>query len=154
MQLSDILDASAVKVLSGCTSKKRLFHDLGLMAENAYGYPATDVVDALIEREGLGPTGVGKGIALPHARLADVDKVSALFLRLEKPLNFDAVDRQPVDLIFALLAPIDAGVDHLKALALVSRTMRSADICSKLRSNTDAQTLHALLTEDSSSQAA
>lgn len=154
MQLSDILDASAVKVLSGCTSKKRLFHDLGLMAENAYGYPATDVVDALIEREGLGPTGVGKGIALPHARLADVDKVSALFLRLEKPLNFDAVDRQPVDLIFALLAPVDAGVDHLKALALVSRTMRSADICSKLRSNTDAQTLHALLTEDSSSQAA
>lgn len=154
MQLSDILDVSAVKILSGCTSKKRLFHDLGAMAETAYGYNPSDVIDALIEREGLGPTGVGKGIALPHARLPDVDKVSALFLRLEKPLNFDAVDRQPVDLVFALLAPVDAGVDHLKALALVSRTMRDADTCSKLRANNDANTLHTLLTEMASTQAA
>jgi len=154
MQLSDILDVSAVKVLSGCTSKKRLFHDLGTMAETAYGYNPTEVIDALIDREGLGPTGVGKGIALPHARLPNVDRVSALFLRLEKPLNFDAVDRQPVDLVFALLAPVDAGVDHLKALALVSRTMRSAETCTKLRANADSNTLHTLLTELESSQAA
>ena len=154
MQLSDILDVSAVKVLSGCTSKKRLFHDLGAMAETAYGCDPTEVVDALIEREGLGPTGVGKGIALPHARLQNVDQVSAMFLRLEKPLNFDAIDRQPVDLVFALLAPIDAGVEHLKALALVSRTMRSADTCATLRANSDATTLHTLLTEMTATQAA
>jgi len=154
MQLSDILDVSAVKVLSGCTSKKRLFHDLGALAEGAYQLDPTEVIDALIEREGLGPTGVGKGIALPHARLASVDKVSGIFLRLEKPLNFEAVDRQPVDLVFALLAPLNAGVDHLKALALVSRTMRSADTCAKLRANTDSGTLHTLLTEMASTQAA
>lgn len=154
MQLSDILDVSAVKVLSGCTSKKRLFHDLGAMAETAYDLNPSAVIEALIEREGLGPTGVGKGIALPHARLPEVTKVAGLFLRIEKPLNFDAVDRQPVDLVFALLAPENAGVDHLKALALVSRTMRDADTCAKLRANDDSHTLHTLLTELESTQAA
>lgn len=154
MQLSDILDVSAVKVLNGCTSKKRLFHDLGAMAESAYGLNPTEVIDALIEREGLGPTGVGKGIALPHARLGAIDKVAGLFLRIEKPLDFEAVDRQPVDLVFTLLAPESAGVDHLKALALVSRTMRDPDTCAKLRANGDANTLHTLLTEMESTQAA
>lgn len=154
MQLSDILDPSAVKVLSGCTSKKRLFHDLGSIAEQAYEIDPTVVIDALIEREGLGPTGVGKGIALPHARIPEVKSVHGLFLRLEKPLNFDAVDRQPIDLVFALVAPSEAGVDHLKALALVSRTLRDANVCSKLRANDDANTLHTILTEQTDIQAA
>ena len=154
MQLSDILDPSAVKVLSGCTSKKRLFHDLGAIAEQAYEIDPTVVIDALIEREGLGPTGVGKGIALPHARIPEVKSVHGLFLRLEKPLNFDAVDRQPIDLVFALVAPSEAGVDHLKALALVSRTLRDANVCSKLRANDDASTLHTILTEQTDIQAA
>lgn len=154
MQLSEILDQAAVKVISGCSSKKRLFHDLGALAEAAYGTDQTGVIDALIEREGLGPTGVGNGIALPHARMADVSTVSGIFLRLEKPLNFDAVDRQPVDLVFALLAPHNAGVEHLKALALVARTMRDGKICAKLRANSDAATLHTILTEFQSSQAA
>lgn len=154
MQLADILKQGAVKILGGCTSKKRLFHDLGALAEQSYQTPAGDVIDALIEREGLGPTGVGHGIALPHARLSEVDKVHGIFLRLEKPLNFDSVDRQPVDLIFALLAPEEAGVEHLRALALVSRTMRNPDICAKLRANSDPSTLYAILTENQSSQAA
>lgn len=154
MQLSDILDPSAVKVLSGCTSKKRLFHDLGAIAEQAYEIDPTVVIDALIEREGLGPTGVGKGIALPHARIPEVKSVHGLFLRLEKPLNFDAVDRQPIDLVFALVAPSEAGVEHLKALALVSRTLRDANVCSKLRANDDASTLHTILTEQTDIQAA
>lgn len=154
MQLSDILDPNAVKVLGGCTSKKRLFHDIGSLAEQSYGVDPTVVIDALIEREGLGPTGVGKGIALPHARIADVTEVHGLFLRLEKPLNFDAVDRQPIDLVFALIAPSEAGVDHLKALALVSRTLRDANVCSKLRANDDANTLHTILTEQTDIQAA
>jgi len=154
MQLSTILRAEAVKTISSCTSKKRLFHDLGELAETAYGLTSVRVIDALMEREGLGPTGVGQGIALPHARLAEADAVCGLFLRLEKPLNFDAVDRQPVDLVFALIAPEDAGVDHLKALALVSRTLRDQSICAKLRANADTATLHTILTEFQSSQAA
>ena len=154
MQLADILNLNAVKVLSGCTSKKRLFHDLGALAEISYGTPSAEVIDALIEREGLGPTGVGHGIALPHARLGDIDKMRGVFLRLEKPLNFDSVDRQPVDLVFALLAPEEAGVEHLRALALVSRTMRNPDVCAKLRANSDPATLHTILTDQQASQAA
>jgi PTS system nitrogen regulatory IIA component len=154
MQLADILRPAAVRLVGATTSKKRMFHDLGDLAQQCYGTSASEVVDALIERESLGPTGVGKGIALPHARLADVEKVHGLFLRLEKPLDFDAVDRQPVDLVFALLAPLDAGIDHLKALALVSRTMRDPGICAKLRANADPATLHAILTEGPSIQAA
>lgn len=154
MQLGTILKADAVKSIASCTSKKRLFHDLGELAEASYGLNAVDVIDALIDRENLGPTGVGQGIALPHARMPQTDKVVGLFLRLEKPLDFDAVDRQPVDLVFALIAPQDAGVDHLKALALVSRTLRNNAICTKLRANSDANTLHTILTEVEASQAA
>ena len=154
MQLGTILKPDAVKTISSCTSKKRLFHDLGDIADTCYGLDSTSVIDALVDREGLGPTGVGQGIALPHARLADVDSVIGMFLRLEKPLNFDAVDRQPVDLVFALIAPIDAGVDHLKALALVSRTLRNTATCAKLRANSDAGTLHTILTEENATQAA
>lgn len=154
MQLGTILKHDAVKTIASCTSKKRLFHDLGELAEASYGLNATDVVEALIEREGLGPTGVGKGIALPHARLPELDRVVGLFLRLEKPLDFDAVDRQPVDLVFALLAPENAGVDHLKALALVSRTLRDDAVCAKLRANAGAGTLHMILTEVQATQAA
>jgi PTS system nitrogen regulatory IIA component len=154
MELSKILKPEAVKTLSACTSKKRLFHDLGDIALSAYGFETSEVIDALLNRENLGPTGVGHGIALPHARLADVDSVCGMFLRLEKPIGFDAVDRQPVDLIFALLAPESAGVDHLKALALVSRTMRDPDTQAKLRANSDSATLHAILTEIQATQAA
>jgi len=154
MQLGHILQQTAVKTISSCTSKKRLFHDLGELAEASYGLNPAAVIEALIEREGLGPTGVGQGIALPHARMGDVDEVKGIFLRLEKPLSFEAVDRQPVDLIFALIAPENAGVDHLKALALVSRTLRDQSICAKLRANTDAATLHTILTEEHASQAA
>lgn len=154
MQLSDILQLDAVKVITACTSKKRLFHDLAALAESCYDLKPTDVIDALIDRENLGPTGVGQGIALPHARLDGIVGVKGVFLRLEKPLNFDSVDRQPVDLVFALLAPASSGVDHLKALALVSRTMRDANVCAKLRANNDAGTLHTILTELEATQAA
>lgn len=147
MQISDILKPEAVKALGSCSSKKRLFHDLADIAITAYGCDTAMVIEALMERENLGPTGVGHGIALPHARLSTIDQVYGIFLRLEKPLDFDSVDRQPVDLVFALLAPETAGVDHLKALALVSRTMRDPDMQAKLRANADPGTLHAILTE-------
>lgn len=154
MDIFMILKPEAVRVLSAVSSKKRLFHELGMIAEAAYGVNHTDAVDALQERESLGPTGVGHGVALPHARIDGVSEVVGAMVLLEKPISFDAVDRQPVDLVFALFAPSDAGVEHLKALALVSRTLRDNALCSKLRSNTDPATLYTILTETQSMQAA
>ena len=154
MELSSVLTTGAVRVLGQLTSKKRLFQELGDIAAQAYGLNAGVVVDGLQERESLGPTGVGHGIALPHARLEDLQKIVGIFVRLEKPLDYDSVDRQPVDLIFGLFAPKDSGVDHLKALALVSRTMRDPSICTKLRANTDPSKIYAILTEARAPQAA
>ncbi|ANB33157.1 PTS sugar transporter subunit IIA [Rhodovulum sulfidophilum] len=154
MQLSTLITPEAVRVFGTMSSKKRLFQELGEVAHAAYTLPPGDAVDALQERESLGPTGVGQGVALPHARLSGIDRVRGAFIRLEKAIDFGAVDRQPVDLIFALFAPQDSGVDHLKALALVSRTLRDNTICAKLRANTDPATLHAVLTEAAASQAA
>lgn len=154
MELSNILKPEAVRVFSTLSSKKRLFQDLGDIAASVYGLRASDAVDALQDRESLGPTGVGHGVALPHARLDGVDHVVGAFLRLEKPLDFDSVDRQPVDLVFALFAPRESGVDHLKALALVSRTLRDEGFCAKLRANSDPAALHAMLTDSTASQAA
>ena len=94
------------------------------------------------------------GVALPHARIAGIDDVLGVFLLLEKPINFDSVDRQPVDVVFGLFAPEDAGVEHLKALALVSRTLREESVCAKLRANHDPATLYTILTESHSVQAA
>jgi nitrogen PTS system EIIA component len=154
MDLSKLLVPSAVRVVGQFTSKKRLFQELGEIAAQAHGIQAALVVDGLQERETLGPTGVGHGIALPHARLEELPRIVGLFVRLERPLDYDSVDRQPVDLIFGLLAPKDGGVDHLKALALVSRTMRDPGVLAKLRANSDPAKLHAILTEARAPQAA
>lgn len=145
MLLTEILKPGAVRSLGQATSKKRLFQELADLAHAEYGLNASEVLDALQERESLGPTGVGQGVALPHARLHGLDRVVGLFVRLDKPLDFDAVDRQPVDLVFGLLAPETSGVDHLKALALVSRTLRDPDLRGKLRANDDPVKLHAVL---------
>ena len=154
MDLAKLLTPGAVRVVGQITSKKRLFQELGEMVATSYGLTAGIAVDGLQERESLGPTGVGHGIALPHARLQSLDRIVGVFIRLEKPLDYDSVDRQPVDLIFGLFAPKDSGVDHLKALALVSRTMRDQSVVTKLRANTDPAKLHAILTEARTTQAA
>ncbi|MEY8843353.1 PTS sugar transporter subunit IIA [Cribrihabitans sp. XS_ASV171] len=154
MQLSSILKPEAVRVLSAASSKKRLFQEIGEIASGVVGLNPQTIVDALLERESLGPTGVGHGVALPHAHLSGLDAVKGVFVLLEKPIEFGSVDRQPVDLAFALFAPEEAGVEHLKALALVSRTLKEATICAKLRANPDPVKLYAILTEDRSVQAA
>ena len=154
MNLSGILKPEAVKVVSSASSKKRLFQDLGDIALSAYGLSAPATVEALMERESLGPTGVGQGVALPHARMSGLESVVGAFLLLEKPVDFDSVDRQPVDIVFSLFAPEDAGVEHLKALALVSRTLRESALCVKLRANADPATLYTILTENHTVQAA
>lgn len=154
MEISSILRPAAVRMVHSMTSKKRLFQDLGEIAATVYGLPLNATIDALLDRESLGPTGVGQGIALPHARLEELTNVIGVFMRIEKPMEFDAVDRQPVDLVFGLFAPAHSGVEHLKALALVSRTLRDPAVCAKLRSNDDPATLHAVLTEGPASVAA
>ena len=154
MELSKLLIPASVRVVSHLTSKKRLFQELGEIAAQSFGLSAATAINGLQERESLGPTGVGHGIALPHARLDDLGRIIGVFLRMERPMDYDSVDRQPVDLVFGLFAPKESGVEHLKALALVSRTMRDPGICAKLRANTDPMKLHAILTEARAPQAA
>lgn len=154
MKLASLLRSDAIRTLSTVSSKKRLMQELGVLVAGVYDVPSGAATKALLEREALGPTGVGKGIALPHARLSGLQHVIGAFVRLEKPMDFDAVDRQPVDLIFAIFAPHESGVEHLKALALVSRTLRNANVCAKLRGSADEATLHAIFTEAAASQAA
>jgi|TARA_B000000609_G_C24052693_1_gene282138 PTS system nitrogen regulatory IIA component len=154
MDFSSLLKPEAIRVFSSVSSKKRLMHDLAGVAELCYNTNYTHAVEALLEREALGPTGVGGGVALPHARLEELDRVVGAFVLLENPIEFEAIDKQPVDIIFSLFAPKSAGVEHLKALALVSRTLREQSIVSKLRSNPNPTTLHTILTEPTSVQAA
>ena len=117
--------------------------------------PERRIFETLMERERLGTTGMGQGIAIPHGRIAGIEKISGLFARLDPPIGYDAIDEQPVDLVFLLLAPEGAGADHLKALARVSRLLRDQATCEKLRATTDPQVLYALLTEPTAtSQAA
>jgi nitrogen PTS system EIIA component len=154
MELSGILAADAVRANVKIPSKKRLLQDLSDLAGSVYGLDPALVLDGLRARELLGPTGVGRGVAIPHARVAGLTSIVGLFELLEKPVEYESVDRKPVDLVFALLAPEDAGVEHLKALARVSRTLRDEAICAKLRSTTDQAALYAILTDHRASQAA
>ena len=154
MELLNLLKPEAVKVVSTVPSKKRLLHVVGELANSVYGLDVSETVNALQERETLGPTGVGHGVALPHARSKSMESVVGTFILLEKPIDFGAVDNQPVDLVFSIFAPEAAGVDHLKALALVSRTLRDSTFCSKLRSNKDSATLYTILTDSGGTAAA
>ena len=154
MDLLEILHADAVRSTQSVGSKKRLFQDLAAIASQNYGIDPEVAIEALLERETLGPTGVGRGVALPHARIDSLDRIVGCFIKLDRPIEFDSVDRQPVDLVFALFAPLTSGVEHLKALALVSRTLRDPEVCLKLRNNENAGTLLAILQEGSASAAA
>ena len=154
MELSKLLMPGAVRVVGQLTGKKRLFQELGEIAAQAYGMNASAATDGLQERESLGPTGVGHGIALPHARLDDIDRIVAVFLRMEKPLDYDSVDRLPVDLVFLLLAPEGAGADHLKALSRIARVLRDGDTVAKIRATADPAAIHSFLSETPASHAA
>tara|TARA_Y100000385_G_C12821583_1_gene520599 strand:- start:169 stop:633 length:465 start_codon:yes stop_codon:yes gene_type:complete len=154
MEFLNLLKPEAIRIYSSVSSKKRLLHDLAGIAEMCYHTDYSKTVEALIEREALGPTGVGGGVALPHARLENLNHVVGVLILLESPVEFEAIDKQPVDVIFSLFAPKTAGVEHLKALALVSRTLREQSIIAKLRSNPNPTTLYTILTEPSNVKAA
>lgn len=154
MEIGDLLDTDSVVAKLPATSKKQALQELAKRAAQITGLHERAIFDVLLERERLGTTGVGNGIAIPHGKLPDLSRLYGLFARLEKPIDFDSVDEQPVDLIFLLLAPEGAGADHLKALARVSRLLRDRAVCEKLRGSDDPDALYALLTEPAASHAA
>lgn len=154
MDMSAILTPEAVRVLAAASSKKRLLQEIAETAASVYGIDAAEASNALQERENLGPTGVGHGVALPHARIKGLESVVGVFVVLEKTIEFNSVDRQPIDIAFALFAPEDAGVEHLKALARVSRALRDQGRCEKLRANKNVNALYAIITEDFTAQVA
>ncbi|WP_299391089.1 PTS IIA-like nitrogen regulatory protein PtsN [Pelagibius sp.] len=154
MELSDLIDPESVVASLRVTSKKQALQELAKKAAELTGQPERAVFEVLIERERLGTTGVGHGIGIPHGKLPELERLYGLFARLENPIDFDAIDEQPVDLIFVLLAPETAGADHLKALARVSRLFRDRAICDKLRGTDNADAIYALLTQGAASHAA
>jgi nitrogen PTS system EIIA component len=135
-------------------SKKQALQELAKKAADLTGQHERAIFDVLLERERLGTTGVGHGIAIPHGKLSNLEHVYGVFARLERPVDFDAIDDQPVDLMFLLLAPEAAGADHLKALARVSRLLRDGSMCDKLRGSDSAEAIYALLTQSETSHAA
>ena len=145
MEFSELLRPECVLADLKASSKKQVLQQLAGLAAEISGEDEREIFDALLERERLGTTGVGHGIAIPHAKLPGLKHLSALFARLEHPVDFEAVDEDPVDLVFLLLAPESAGADHLKALARVSRVLRDEDMCAKLRGSEGSDALFALL---------
>lgn len=143
--LTDLLNPDAVLADMPVAGKKKLFAQLGQAAHRAWGLDARQVADSIAERERLGTTGFGSGIAIPHGRIDGIDRVRGLFVRLAQPVDFDAIDDAPVDLVFMLLSPADAGAEHLKALARVSRAMRDRAFAEKLRGAANGDALYALL---------
>ena len=154
MDLSDLVTAERVFPALHAGSKKQVLHDLAARAGDATGIRARVIFDALIERERLGSTGVGHGIAIPHARLDDMTALKGFFARLETPIEFDAVDDAPVDLVFLLLVPEESGADHLKALARISRLLRNESVIRELRAASSAKEIHTALTRPAASHAA
>jgi PTS system nitrogen regulatory IIA component len=151
MLLSDFISPDSVVSSLKAKTKKQLLQDLSARAARLTGLQERDIFDVLLQRERLGSTGLGHGIAIPHGKLAGLKRIVGIFARLAEPVEFDAVDGAPVDIVFLLLAPEGAGADHLKALARISRLLREGSAVEKLRASKDAAALYAVLTEDEAS---
>jgi PTS system nitrogen regulatory IIA component len=153
MPLTDLVAPNAIVPALKVNGKKQAIQELAAKAAKLSGQNERVIFDTLMQREKLGSTGVGNGIAIPHGKLPKLEKLFGLFARLDRPIDFEALDGQPVDLIFLLLAPEAAGADHLKALARVARLLRDADVVRKLRDSRDAEALYAVLAMPSSEAA-
>lgn len=154
MDLDSILTVESVIPRLKATSKKQALQELARKAAEITGLEQREVFDVLLERERLGTTGVGGGIAIPHGKLAALDRLRGVFARADRAIDFDSIDDRPVDLIFLLLAPEAAGADHLKALAKVSRLLRDPGTCDKLRGCETNDAILALLTQTTTNNAA
>ncbi|WP_305987587.1 PTS IIA-like nitrogen regulatory protein PtsN [Roseibium sp. MMSF_3544] len=147
MDLSDLLGKAAVVAGLKAKSKKQAIQELSARAAELTGLSEREIFDTLLQRERLGSTGVGHGIAIPHGKLTRLDRLVGLFAKLDKPVDFDALDDEPVDLVFLLLAPEGAGADHLKALARIARQLRDGTITQGIRSSMDAEEIYGYLTQ-------
>jgi PTS system nitrogen regulatory IIA component len=147
MTIGDLLEPGAVVLRVSAANKRQVLGVIADVAARVFGVDANEAVEGLVERESAGSTGVGQGVAIPHARLAGIDRVRAVFMRLETPVAFGAVDDKPVDLLVALFAPKDADSSHLRALARISRLMREPDVREQLRKARSADAVHVMLTQ-------
>jgi len=153
MQIGELLDRNAISLRVSAAHKRQALAVIAEIAARNLRLDAGEILDALSEREQAGSTGVGHGVAVPHARLEGLDRMRGVFVRLDQPVAFDAVDDKPVDLMFALFAPKDAGAEHLRALARVSRLLRQAELREQLRQARTADAVHALLVQDAAGAA-
>jgi len=154
MDIASLLERSAVAPRVSAANKRQALSVAAEIAARAYGLKASTVLNALVRREAQGSTGIGHGVATPHARLRDLDRMCGLFLRLETPIAFDALDEQPVDLLFVLLSPVEAAGDHLQALAKISRVLRPSDTRAQLRQASGVDAIMALVTRSAQPNAA
>ena len=154
MDVSDLVQPKAIIPSLKASSKKQVLQELARKASEVSGVDQREIFDVLLERERLGTSGVGHGIAIPHGKLPNLERIYGVFARMDQPIAFDSIDDEPVDLIFLLLAPEGAGADHLKALARVSRLLRDRSVCTKLRGCESADAIYALFGEAAASHAA
>ncbi|MDD9909187.1 MAG: PTS IIA-like nitrogen regulatory protein PtsN [Ahrensia sp.] len=154
MQLIDIISRDAVIANAKSNSKKQLLSDIADVAAAETGRDPRTIFELLLQRERLGSTGIGNGVAIPHGKLPDLDRITGVFARLAKPVPFDAMDDEPVDLVFAIIAPEGSGADHLKALSRIARIMRNADTLAALRQTDDRDIIYSLLGNDEKANAA
>lgn len=148
MNISDIMTDKDVVIGVKANTKRELLQELASYASKATGLDERTLFDTLLERENLGSTGFGEGTALPHGRFENLKKVQAVFFRLAAPIDYDAIDGKPVDLVFMLLSPEDSGADHLTALAKISRLLKNESVCSKVRKMADTEDIYSLLNNE------
>jgi PTS system nitrogen regulatory IIA component len=153
MNIADLLAPDAVLPGLKAQTKKQLLQELAAKSHALTKLSERRIFETLVERERLGTTGVGAGIAIPHGRMAEAKSITGIFARLDNPIEYEAVDSQPIDLVFMLLAPENAGADHLKALARVSRLLRDRTVCEKLRAAKSPEAIYAILTADTNGAA-
>ncbi|MBE7218824.1 MAG: PTS IIA-like nitrogen regulatory protein PtsN [Caulobacteraceae bacterium] len=154
MTLTDLIARDAILPALKVASKKQALQELSDLASLQSVVPAREIFDALVQRERLGSTGIGAGIAIPHGKLAKVGRIFGVFARVEKPIDFESLDGEPVDLILLLIAPESAGADHLKALARAARVLRYPSVTSKLRATRDAGLMYSILADEPKPHAA
>ena len=154
MVTTDLVSPNAIIPAMKVNGKKQALQEIAAKAAALTGQNEKAILEILLQREKLGSTGVGNGVAIPHGKLPKLNNLFGLFARLERPIDFEALDNQPVDLIFLLLAPEAAGADHLKALARVARQLRDPEIARRLRESSDADALYAVLAMPPASSAA
>lgn len=154
MSLTDLLSAEAVLPNLKAANKKQVLQELSERAARVSGLPEREIFDALLQRERLGSTGVGGGVAIPHGKLTRAARIFGVFARLDRPIDFEALDGAPVDLVFMLVAPESSGADHLKALARIARVLRDPAQVATLRAARDADGLYSVITQQSAPHAA